>query len=87
MSLPNLKNCSLNELEEMAKMIKSEMDARENERFRTLCAQACSALNALRKEFPWVSFTFEHDCECCGEPTEVNLFEAVEVFTPSGFTR
>lgn len=87
MDFPSLKHCSAAELEEMAKAIKAEMDSREDERFRTLCKEACDALNALRLEFPWISFTVMHNCDVCGEATDVNLFEAVEVFTPSAFTR
>lgn len=76
------------ELEEMAKAIKAEQDRRDDERFRALCNQACIALNALKLEYPWVSYEVTTHCEACGEPVEdVNLFDMVDRFEVGHFRR
>lgn len=63
MNLPRLKDCSMSELEEMAKAIKMEMDCRDEARFKELTKIAADALNALRLEYPWVSYDVETHCE------------------------
>lgn len=84
---PALSECSRTDLEEMAKAIKMEMDKRDDERFKELCKVAADALNALRLEYPWVSYEAETHCEACGEPVEVNIFDMVERFEVSRFRK
>ena len=85
---PKLSEMSCTELEEMAKAIKCEMDKRDDERFRALCKEAADALNALKMEYPWVSYEVTTHCEACGEPVEdVNIFDMVDRFEFAHFRR
>lgn len=87
MNWPRLKDCSISELEEMAKAIKMEMDSRDEARFKELSKIAADALNVLRMEYPWVSYDINCGCEACGESVEVNIFDAVDRFEASRFRR
>ena len=87
MVLPKLSECSVAELEEMAKAINVEMVKREDERFKTLCRSAADAFNALKREFPWVSYEADVRCDCCGEGYEVNLFDLIGTLEVSHFRR
>ena len=84
---PKLSEMSCAELEEMAKAIKAEQDRRDDERFKTLCKEAVNALNALKMEYPWVSYEVTAHCEACGEPIEVNLFDMVDHFEVGYFRK
>ena len=85
---PKLSEMSGTELEEMAKAIKAEQDRREDERFLVLCNEAANALNALKMEYPWVSYDVTTYCEACGEPVEdVNIFNMVDRFEVGHFRR
>lgn len=85
---PKLNEMSCAELEEMAKAIKAEQDRREDERFMTLCKEAANALNALKLEYPWVSYEVTTHCKACGEPVEdVNIFDMVDRFEVGHFRR
>ena len=75
-----LSELSCTELEEMANAIKAEQDKRDNERFKILCKEAADALNALKLEYPWVSYEVTTHCEACDEPVDVNLFDMVDRF-------
>lgn len=86
MVLPKLNECSVSELEEMAKAIKLEMDKREDERFKALCRSAADAFNALKKEFPWVSYEVDVNCDC-GESYEINLFDMVDSLVVTHFRK
>ena len=82
---PKLSEMSCPELEEMAKAIKCEMDKRDDERFRVLCKEAA---DALKMEYPWVSYEVTTHCEACGEPVEdVNIFDMVDRFEFAHFRR
>ena len=72
------------ELEEIANTIKVE---RDNARFKVLCKEAADALNALKAEYPWVSYEVTTHCEACGEPIDVNLFDMVDRFEFGHFRR
>lgn len=87
MVLPKLSECSVGELEEMAKAIKLEIDKREDERFKALCKSAADAFNALKKEFPWVSYDVDVHCDACGESYEVNLFDLTDALKVSYFRK
>ncbi len=82
-----LSEMSGTELEEMAKAIKAEQDKRNDERFRTLCKEAADALNALKLEFPWVSYEVTAYCEACGQPEDANLFDMVGHFEAGHFRK
>ena len=82
-----LSELSCSELEEMANAIKAEQDRRDNERFKVLCKEAADALNALKAEYPWVSYEATTHCEACGEPVDVNLFDMVDRFEFGHFRR
>lgn len=85
---PKLSEMSGTELEEMAKAIKAEQDRREDERFLVLCNEAANALNALKMEYPWVSYDVTTHCKTCGEPVEdVNIFNMVDRFEVGHFRR
>ena len=85
---PKLSEMSCTELEEMAKAIKAEQDRREDERFLVLCNEAANALNALKMEYPWVSYDVTTHCKTCGEPVEdVNIFDMVDRFEVGHFRR
>lgn len=84
---PKLSEMSRTELEEMAKAIKVEQDKRDDERFKALCNQACIALNALKLEYPWVSYEVSWACEDCGEPSEANIFDMIDHFEVSRFRK
>ena len=85
---PKLNEMSCAELEEMAKAIKAEQDRREDERFMVLCKEAADALNALKLEYPWVSYDVTTHCKTCGEPVEdVNIFNMVDRFEVGHFRR
>lgn len=85
---PKLNEMSCAELEEMAKAIKAEQDKREDERFMVLCKEAADALNALKLEYPWVSYEVTTHCKACGEPVEdVNIFDMVDRFEVGHFRR
>lgn len=84
---PKLSDMSANELEEMAKAIKAEQDKRDDERFKALCNQACIALNALKLEYPWVSYDVSWACEDCGEAIEANIFDMIDSFEVGRFRR
>lgn len=85
---PKLNEMSCAELEEMAKAIKAEQDRREDERFMVLCKEAADALNALKLEYPWVSYEVTTHCKACGEPVEdVNIFDMVDRFEVGHFRR
>lgn len=85
---PKLSEMSASELEEMARAIKMEQDKRDDERFKVLCKSACDALNALKVEYPWVSYEVDTHCEACGEPVEdVNIFDMVERFEVGHFRK
>jgi hypothetical protein len=84
---PKLSEMSCTELEEMAKAIKAEQDKRDDERFRALCKEAANALNALKLEYPWVSYEVTAYCEACGQPEDVNLFDMVDSFEVSHFRK
>lgn len=85
---PKLSEMSCTELEEMAKAIKAEQDRRDDERFMVLCKEAADALNALKLEYPWVSYEVTTHCEACGEPVEdVNIFDMVDRFEVGHFRR
>ena len=85
---PKLSEMSGTELEEMAKAIKAEQDRREDERFLVLCNEAANALNALKMEYPWVSYDVTTHCKTCGEPVEdVNIFDMVDRFEVGHFRR
>ena len=84
---PKLSEMSGTELEEMAKAIKAEQDRREDERFLVLCNEAANALNALKMEYPWVSYDVTTYCEACGEPEDVNIFNMVDRFEVGHFRR
>ena len=85
---PKLSEMSCTELEEMAKAIKAEQDKRDDERFRALCKEAVNALNALKLEYPWVSYEVTTYCDACGEPVEdVNLFDMVDRFEVGHFRK
>ena len=85
---PKLSKMSGTELEEMAKAIKAEQDRREDERFMVLCKEAADALNALKLEYPWVSYEVTTHCKACGEPVEdVNIFNMVDRFEVGHFRR
>ena len=75
-----LSELSCSELEEMANAIKAEQVRRDNERFKVLCKEAADALNALKAEYPWVSYEVTTHCEACDEPVDVNLFDMVDRF-------
>lgn len=88
MMWPKLNECSHAELEEMAKAISLEMERREDARFKDLCKATADALNALKLEYPWVSYEATTHCEACGEPVEdVNIFDMVDHFEVSHFRR
>ena len=85
---PKLNEMSCAELEEMAKAIKAEQDRREDERFMVLCKEAADALNALKLEYPWVSYEVTTHCKACGEHVEdVNIFDMVDRFEVGHFRR
>lgn len=84
---PKLSEMSDTELEEMAKAIKAEQDKRDDERFRALCKEAANALNALKSEFPWVSYEVTAYCEACGQPEDANLFDMVDRFEVGHFRK
>lgn len=84
---PKLSEMSCTELEEMARAIKAEQDKRDDERFIVLCKEAANALNALKLEYPWVSYEVTTYCEACGQPEDVNLFEMVDHFEVGHFRR
>lgn len=85
---PQLSEMSGTELEEMAKAIKAEQDKRDDERFMVLCKEAADALNALKLEYPWVSYEVTTHCKACGEPVEdVNIFDMVDHFEVGHFRR
>lgn len=85
---PKLSEMSGTELEEMAKAIKAEQDRREDERFLVLCNEAANALNALKMEYPWVSYDVTTHCKACGEPVgDVNIFDMVDRFEVGHFRR
>ena len=84
---PKLSELSCTELEAMANAIKAEQDKRDNERFKILCKEAADALNALKLEYPWVSYGVTTHCEYCGEPVDVNLFDMVDRFEFGHFRR
>lgn len=84
---PKLSEMSCTELEEMAKAIKAEQDKRDDERFKSLCKEAVDALNALKLEYPWVSYEVSWACEDCGEPSEANLFDMIDRFEVSRFRK
>jgi hypothetical protein len=84
---PKLSEMSDIELEEMAKAIKAEQDKRDDERFRALCKEAANALNALKSEFPWVSYEVTAYCEACGQPKDANLFDIVGRFEVGHFRK
>lgn len=82
---PKLNEISRIELEEAVKAIKIEIDKRDNERFRALCKEAADALNALKIEYPLVSYNVTTYCEACGEPVDVNLLNMVDCFEVGHF--
>lgn len=84
---PKLSEMSCTELEEMAKAIKAEQDKRDDERFKSLCKDAADALNALKLEYPWVSYDVSWTCEDCGEAIEANIFDGTSRFEASRFRR
>ena len=82
---PKLSEMSGTELEEMAKAIKAEQDKRDDERFRVLCNEAANALNALKMEYPWVSYDVTTYCDAW--PEDVNIFNMVDRFEVGHFRR
>lgn len=84
---PRLSDISGAELEEMAKAIKAEQNKRDDERFKNLCKEAANALNALKLEYPWVSYKVTTYCEACGEPEDINLFDIVNHFEVDYFRK
>ena len=85
---PKLSEMSCTELEEMAKAIKAEQDRRDDERFKSLCKEAANALNALKIEYPWVSYEVTAHCEACGESLDdVNLFDLIDHFEVGRFRK
>lgn len=85
---PKLNEMSCTELEEMAKAIKAEQDRRDDERFKSLCKEAANALNALKMEYPWVSYEVTAHCEACGEPLDdINLFDLIDHFEVGRFRK
>lgn len=79
---PKLSEMSGTELEEMAKAIKAEQDRREDERFLVLCNEAA---NALKMEYPWVSYDVTTYCDAW--PEDVNIFNMVDRFEVGHFRR
>ncbi len=84
---PKLSEMSCTELQEMAKAIKVEQDKRDDERFKALCKEIATALNALKLEYPWVSYEVTTHCDACGEPVDVNLFDMVNRFEAGHFRK
>lgn len=78
-----LKGMSRTQLEEMAKAIKFEMDARDDARFKELCVAFCDAARALKLEYPWVSLDIDVECDDCDCVQEINIFEYLDDITPA----
>jgi hypothetical protein len=77
---------SWDELEALEKAIHFEKVHRKEKRFNELAKAAADALTILKDEYPYVELTFEAHCECCGESTEVNLFDYFKHFGAGHFS-
>mgnify|MGYP003290748623 CR=1 FL=1 len=87
MNLPNLKELSCSELEEMAAAVEAEVKARSEARFNELCNTASRALNTLKMEYPWVYYDAKFVCPVCGETVEMNIFDMVNHFEVNRFCK
>jgi hypothetical protein len=82
----DIKHMSWDELEELQRVVHLEKEKRKEKRFVELCDTVCTALNALKKEYPFVEFSQEiecPDCDCC---IDVNLFDHCDTFSANMFS-
>ena len=73
-------NLTVDQLDQLAAAVAAEKEKRKESRFNELATAAADALNALVKEFPFVSFNIDFECEECDCADTVNLFDAVTRF-------
>ena len=83
----SLREMSFDDLNALEVAIRAEKDARESERFEELVIKACDALNAIKKEYPWAEMRIEMHCSECEMTDDFNLFELVDLFCASKFSR
>ena len=81
----SLKDISFDELTALEIAIRAEKDSRE--RFMELVIKACDALNAIKDEFPWAEMRVEVHCSECEMTDDFNLFDLVNRFSATKFSR
>ena len=78
-------NLTADQLDQLAAAVAAEKEKRKKSRFNELTTAAADALNALVKEFPFVSFNIDYECYECNCVDTVNLFDTVTHFDASYF--